>query len=266
MKKVFRRKPCALCVVRTGGGISYGSSTAWDYVTGTKASETDINGNTMRYGYDGWQRLTSIRSPYDTGSIPAVKYAYGIDGAGRWYSVTDSKVTFDASDSSVIQTVIQADGLGRAARTAKTGVVYDRGAGRKRTGWNIGGAVSYDWKGRIVEQGQPYFIEGNISALNLGTGIITSTMVRPTLTEYDSLDREVKTTLPDGSVQSVEYGVASAGEPYTKTVDPLGNTSIQRTDPVGNIIYVEKQDSSGKMLTSATYAYNAVGEMLRATT
>ena len=37
----------------------------------------------MRYAYDGWQRVSSVRSPYDTGSVPAVSYSYGIDGAGR---------------------------------------------------------------------------------------------------------------------------------------------------------------------------------------
>lgn len=40
-----------------------------------------------------------------------------------WYAVTNNKVTFDADDDSIIQTVLQIDGLGRVVRTAKTGFV-----------------------------------------------------------------------------------------------------------------------------------------------
>ena len=56
-----------------------------------------------------------------------------------------------------------------------------------------------------------------------------------------------------------------SGEPYTKTTDPLGNKSVQCTDPAGNIIFVERLDSGEASLTSATYTYNAIGEMLKAT-
>ena len=59
-----------------------------------------------------------------------------------WYAVTNNKVTFDADDDSIIQTVVQIDGLGRAVRTAKTGFVNGV------DGWNISGAVEYDEKGR----------------------------------------------------------------------------------------------------------------------
>ncbi len=207
----------------------------------------------------------TVRSPYDTGSVPAVSYSYGIDGAGRWYAVTDNKVSFNPSDRQVIKTVIQSDGLGRALRTAKTGEVWDRASDSKRTGWNVSGSVEYDAMGRAEAQGQPYFIEGGLSALALDSGIFTAPTIRPTLTEYDSLDRVIRTELPDGSVQTTEYGVTASGEPYTRTIDPLGNISIQRTDPAGNIVFVERLDSGETSLTSATYTYNAIGEMLKAT-
>ena len=41
-----------------------------------------------------------------------------IDGKkDLWYAVTSNKVTFDAKDGSVIKTVVQVDGLGRAVIT-----------------------------------------------------------------------------------------------------------------------------------------------------
>ena len=54
-----------------------------------------------------------------------------------WYALTNNKVTFDAKDTSVIQTVLQIDGVGRAVRTAKTGFVEGV------EGWNASGAVEY---------------------------------------------------------------------------------------------------------------------------
>ena len=46
-----------------------------------------------------------------------------------WYAITSNKVTFDSEDDSVIKTVLQVDGLGRAVRTAKTGFVNGKTAG-----------------------------------------------------------------------------------------------------------------------------------------
>ena len=45
-----------------------------------------------------------------------------------WHAITNNKVTFDAGDDSVIQTVLQVDGMGRAVRTAKTGFVNQSGS------------------------------------------------------------------------------------------------------------------------------------------
>ena len=61
----------------------------------------------MRYGYDGWQRVTEIFTAYDDRG-PAVSYEYRtgsehIDGKRNfWYAVISNKVTFDAKGGSVI--------------------------------------------------------------------------------------------------------------------------------------------------------------------
>ena len=70
------------------------------------------------------KRSTKIFISYDT-VIPAVSYEYFTSQKnadsfhGLWYAITSNKVTFDSDDDSVIQTVLQIDGLGRAVRTAK---------------------------------------------------------------------------------------------------------------------------------------------------
>lgn len=134
-------------VSQSGAGTdTYTSFIDYDVPTQTKKSEADCRGNTFRYEYDSWQRVTEIRTSYDTGNTPAVSYEYhapkkDADGRhGLWHAVTNNKVIFDAGDDSVIQTVLQIDGLGRAVRTAKTGFVNGV------EGWNASGAVEYDKK------------------------------------------------------------------------------------------------------------------------
>ena len=171
-----------------------------------------------------------------------------------WHAITNNKVTFDAGDDSVIQTVIQIDGLGRAVRTAKTGFVNGV------DGWNASGAVEYDSKGRAVKEGMTEFIQGDIQTLLESVPRMTSLY---TSYEYDGKDRRTKTALPDGSVQSAAFYIEE-NRLITETADPLGNIAIQETDSRGNIVRVAKKDVQGKLLTQATYRYSAMSEMLKA--
>nr|MBP3282511.1 hypothetical protein [Treponema sp.] len=242
----------------TGTG-TYESEMKYDHGPQTKKLEKDCNGNSLEYEYDGWQRTTSVRTSYDTGETPAVFYEYstpGKDGSGRhglWHATTSNKVTF-GTDGETIQTVVQIDGLGRAVRTAKTGFVNGK------EGWNASGAVEYDRKGRTVKEGMTEFIEGNLEKLLSTTPRMTALF---TSYEYDEKDRQVRTTLPDGSVQRAAFSI-SGGNAVARSIDPLGNVSVQESDSRGNIVRVAKEDGNGKVLTEVAYSYNAMGEMLKA--
>lgn len=239
---------------------AYTSFIEYDEVTQTKSFETDCNGNKLRYEYDKWQRITEIWTSYDTGTTPAVSYEYNTpnnDSFGHhqlWYAVTNNKVTFDADDDSIIQTVLQIDGLGRAIRTAKTGFVNGV------DGWNASGAVEYDEKGRTVKKGMTEFIEGGLDDLLSSTPKMTELF---TSYEYDEKDRQIKTILPDGSAQTNAFYIEE-NNLISETTDSLGNVSVQETDSRGNIVRVAKNDKSGTQLTEVTYRYNAMGEMLKA--
>ena len=242
------------------GTDSYESKTDYDVPTQTKKSETDCNGNKLSYEYDSWQRIKEIRTSYDTGTTAAVSYEYKTpnnDSSGHhelWHAITNNKVTFDADDDSVIQTVLQIDGLGRAVRTAKTGFVNGV------EGWNASGAVEYDKKGRAAKEGMTEFIQGDIQTLLESVPRMTSLF---TAYEYDEKDRQIKTTLPDGSVQTTDFYIEE-NRLLAETADPLGNVSVQETDSRGNIVRVAKKDVQGKLLTQATYRYSAMNEMLKA--
>ena len=115
---------------------------------------------------------------------------------GLWYTVTNNKVTFDSDDDSVIQTVLQIDGLGRSVRTAKTGFVNGV------DGWNASGAVEYDEKGRTVKAGMTEFIAGDLESLLSSKPKMTDLFSSH---EYDEKDRQIRTILPDGSVQENRF-------------------------------------------------------------
>ncbi|MDR1388486.1 MAG: hypothetical protein LBJ31_00720, partial [Treponema sp.] len=262
-------------VARGGNGVSeYSSSIEWNARFGVKAKETDENGQVIRYIYDEYGRLAEVYSPYDE-NTPAVGYAYfdarELPGGENWYAVTRNKISFDLGNTDVIETVIVIDGLGKAIVTAKTGEIRENGA--SVTGWNIGGGVSYDEKGRQIAQGQPEFIAGDTidNVLNFSfparemfhNGVPTCGLRLPAVTEYDTRDRPVKVTLPDAATQTTRYAVAD-GQSVVTSTDPLGNKTVQYADSRQNIRAVEKYNKDNALQTRARYHYNAIGEMLTA--
>jgi RHS repeat-associated protein len=247
----------SVSIVDTGSdGLSLASAMSWDCATGEKLSETDPNGQSMRYGYDVFGRLSFVRSPYDTLSLPAVAYRYDT-ALLPWSVVTANKVLHDPADGRTIQTVVLVDGLGRALQSAKTGECLDAD-GRRKVGWNLSGAVAYDAKGRAVLEGQPQFAEG------LDPPPLAA-MKRPTASVYDALDRVILRKLPDGAAFGASYAVNAGGTAIIeKSIDPLGNASSSERDARGNIVAVKRLDAAGKVLMSSSYRYDELGEMLAA--
>ncbi len=261
-------------ISRSADGVTYKSSAEWNKKFGKPAVTKDINGNSMKYSYDSWGRMTSAASDYD-GDVPAVRYKYygtkKTDGQGDakslWYTVTENKVTFDKEDSSVIKTLIASDGLGRTALTAKTGVVGGI------EGFNISGHVEYDNKGRVVRQGKPYFMA---SSLDLSDEALAETLVQyaasqeikdPDMTQYDGADRVVSTTLSDGSLVKNEYSVEEgfavqkSFDPDTEAAGTSGNYTVSKKDFRGNVVKLEKYSKEGSLLTKTSYEYDALSQL-----
>ena len=127
-------------------------------------------------------------------------------------------------------------------------------------GWNASGAVEYDEKGRTVKAGMTEFIAGNLESLLSSKPKMTDLF---SSYEYDEKDRQIRTILPDGSVQE-NYFYIEENKLISETIDPLGNVSLQETDSRGNIVRVAKFDKDRAQLTEVTYRYNELGEMLNA--
>ena len=104
-------------------------------VYGKELVLTDQNANVQTRSYDNFGRLTEVRSPYDTGTRPAVAYDYRSD-AFPWQAVTVNKVSHDPVSEDDMLTAVTSDGLGRIIQTAREGEVHTKG-----TGWNCSGAI-----------------------------------------------------------------------------------------------------------------------------
>ena len=132
-----------------------------------------------------------------------------------WYNITSNKVTFDsalvADGCSVINTLVQIDGIGRAVRTAKTG--YVEGI----NGWNVSGSVEYDKKGRTVKEGMTEFIKGDLENLLNTTPIMAELF---TSYKYDDKDRQIRTILPDGSIQTASFEITNGNAVSRSNMQP----------------------------------------------
>ncbi|WP_253692037.1 MULTISPECIES: RHS repeat domain-containing protein [unclassified Treponema] len=267
--------PIEIKEISSKGDKSYTSKIEWDRILGVKLKETDAANNTMSYKYDNFGRVTEVRSPYDTSETPYAKYTYITPSSSFWYTVTENKISTEAKDSGVMKTIVIHDGLGRISYTAKEGEVYIDGTNdQTQTGWNISSTIHYDKAGRKSEEGMPFFyggdLENNLKTISSYQAIEQFyelndfTKIRNgTKYEYDDIDRNILTTLPDGHKQKTEYSIDSSLQ-ITKTTDPKENISISKKDARGNIREVERLDKNNTILTKARYEYSVLGEMLRA--
>ena len=246
-------------IIQGGRGVGeYTNKITWDEIRGLKSTEKDENGQVMTYDYDDFERLQKIYSPYDDiNGTPAVEYIYHTEQGSPWWTETKNKVSFDASNDETISTVVEIDGLGRKVRTAKFAQITDT-KGNSSLGWNVSGALEYDEKGRTIKEGQTYFSTAQTPAEMVKEELV---LIRPTITEYDELNRPIHVLLPDGSEQITKYKIANNRQ-ITESIDPLGNKTITEKDGRDNIVSVLKLDSNDKELTRADYEYNELGEML----
>ncbi|MBP5402883.1 MAG: hypothetical protein J6Y36_06980 [Treponema sp.] len=266
----------------------YETSYQNDCSTQLVSSCKDLNELVMKYEYDDWQRLSKVYSPYDS-SNPAVSYEYytplsaavykdgvnTLDKHDFWYAKTNNKVSFDSSDSKYIPTIIQADGFGRVLRTICKSSVYQGKDAEDKVGYVVSGAAIIDNMGRTVVAGDSYFVNEsdwaftNKEDLNL---IVKS----PTINKYDEKGRAVLTKclfeekIPDSDVSNLTWISTKKAfslknkELHVVSTDPKNNYVETIHDVKSAVKKISKYNSNGKLLTSARYEYDAMGQMLRA--
>ena len=255
----------------------YITQMTYDYQHQTKTSEKDLNGLEMKYEYDEWQRLSKVFSPYDK-EVPCVQYEYFMPKNNFWYAISTNKIRFtdEDSDNNELKTIVLQDGLGRVIQTAKTGFVYNTESQKSEKGWNVSGAVVYDDKGRIVQQGQADFIPGEDIDSITGKNEYIYDVKLPVKYTYDFKDRAVVTQLPDDTFVTSSFKLVNTNEVpeldlednrtllESSVTDQNGNITQQYSDISGNIVAVAKRDRNLNLLTKTTYEYDLLGQMLKA--
>ena len=259
-------------VTNVKDAYGYTSSTAYDYKWAVPMETSDLNGNKMRYTYDGMGRPSTILAPkeLESGRPYTLKFEY--HPAERYAQTLHY---FPEGD---IETYTFADSLMRAVQTKQTGVVWTGGSNQKVS--IVSGRAVVDAFGRTIKAfyptTEPY---GSITSYSSTTGDPQAT------TEYDAYDRTTKVTLPDGATTTKAYQIAMhEGEDMLETTitDALGRNMVQITDSKGrnretiqhisgdNIIVKYDYDAVGQITTvhhpndkTTTYEYDLLGHKLK---
>ncbi len=252
------------------------TSNTYDYAFGKQLSQTDTNGNTIRYSYDAFGRMASVTGPYQQGGAQAtIAFEYRPEERPA-YALTRHYDRFrDASGTDTIDTALFTDGLKRVLQTQKDAGLYEGGS--VEDGIIISGRVKFDGLGRTVAQFYPGQASGG-SGVKTGASFYTDfnrvESEANSLSEYDVADRSTKVTLANGSSTEMHYALAEqpsaangigGGLRFVTTVtDAEGNRRISYKD-VRDLIttvreYVKDEEGNNQPIDTH-YVYDGLKQI-----
>ena len=224
----------------------------FDYRFGVATRTVDTNSNTIEYEYDNSGRMSRVWGPYLTRTDAAsleMHYYPGDVIPKAW-----TKNREDHEGPRTIDTVIFIDSLKRVIQTMKTSEVYANG--QTVIGKTVTGRVIFDDMGRVTSQSQPVFSPGLIGQ---NTNYLATSVLNPTLFDYDDQGRTVKVETPDHSITTTAYSVED-GWMKTRVVDPEGKKKDSYADLYSKIRQIQEYIDGKAIRTS--YVYSPVGEIL----
>jgi len=170
---------------------------------------TDTNNNQTTNFYDSVGRIERIVGPYEQGpgqSRPTLAFEYHPEAAVP-YAITrhvDKDAEGNPKSSETIDTILFTDGLKRVIQTKKDATVLEGNANAAQDKMIVSGQVTFDTFGRTVAQRYPTTEPKAADVVNGVFNPVADT-VAPTTMDYDVLDRNTRTVIPDGSVTRIEY-------------------------------------------------------------
>jgi RHS repeat-associated protein len=235
----------------------------YDLRWGKPTQITEPNSAVTGFGYDNMGRLTSLTRPLDTTAWRQFVYTYGTGGGSPTPSRIDTLVREPNATSGTRTVSAFYDNLGRLLETKQqqyvsgsaTAVVQD--------------AVAFDNAGRVVKRYVPF---------TASSGVTTYTSPSPgnagTLVTYDALDRITRTTNPDGTYRTADYGTAgqitSLDENYNECATATGKTAscpgaktVEYGDALGRVVKTELSEGS-TLKTRSTNAYDGLNRVTSA--
>ena len=229
----------------------------------------DIAGNPMHYAYDSHGRTDTIIAPkeIDNHLQYTVKYDYWYNErfdissqidynntTGGLYYLWARTHNYDPSNpGNDINTIVFSDGFGRIFQVKKD---IDENGVEKRV---VGGTVHYDGLGRKVKEFFPVSEAISMYAPDIHPNTSTSSSYF-TETQFDWLDRPVRTDFADGTYTTNAYSIAPDANGInrflTDATDQNYHTSQIFTDP--RQLNIQLTDALGG---STIFYYDAIGQL-----
>ncbi|WP_347067711.1 RHS repeat-associated core domain-containing protein [Flavobacterium sp. WV_118_3] len=267
-------------VTQIDDAFGYYSTTEYDPKFDKVLETIDIGGSIAQYQYDTFGRLVTVKGPKELVAAISdytIKFKYYPThadlGANPCVSSTDFlpvAVTThydEQHDPNAIETFTFMDGLGRPMQVKKD-IEINTGTIDKpvyEEAMSVSGWVYYDDYGRGIRQYNPTY-EGKSCAVNYK--INQQVVPYFSKTEYDELDRVVKTTDQDGKEATMTYTVDTDqnGSMALKTRSVTDQNGSQEViseifkDINGRVNMTKNVGPSGDIWTK--FNYNGIGELL----
>ncbi|HEY6000820.1 MAG TPA: SpvB/TcaC N-terminal domain-containing protein [bacterium] len=240
------------------------STARHDLAHGKPLLETDINGNTLERGYDGFGRLLFAIGPYEAGAgLDSVRHVYHHGEATPW-AMTRRVDRFDPAGDT-IDRVVFVDGLGRVTQTKRDASVHQGAGVAAARVMAVSGDSKFDFAGRTVAQRHPV-------TEAVGTPGVPNTRVdgvEPSRTTWDVLDRTTSLALPDGSVTRYEFGFGrdrrGAQRLLARAIDARGAPREIYRDARGLVVGVKESAGGGSPDIWTSYEYDPLRRLVAVT-
>lgn len=250
------------------------STASYDYKFGKPLCTLDVNGNPMAYQYDSFGRTSKITGPYElpegytcasavNDSAFTIKFSYepyvDLETPRKLSMAKTEHYNRDANKIALptIDTWLFTDGVKRVLQTKKTSEVDQ--AGTVQVGQIVSGRVSFDALGRSVKQYYPTFETGaaNPAVFNIGINPTQATVM-----QYDALDRNVSTILPDDTETTIAYDInqwsgGSLGNYFITTVTDANLKQKTTYRDVRELIHGVVEEGG----LATTYKYDALKQI-----
>ena len=276
-------------VARITDSFGLSSQASYDLRFGKVQSTVDTNGQQTSNLYDEVGRLRQIFGPYEQGQATATlsfDYApvqtpeYDSTGNVTLLTVVPRAITrhvdkdADGALKDTIDTILFTDGLKRVIQTKKDAAVLEPPASAAQDRMIVSGQVTFDAFGRTVAQRYPITETKASENVNGAFNPGFDSTVPATTMAYDVLDRNTRTTIPDGSFTTLAYGFGTdrSGQVQFETVVTDANVNAGQRGAVKRtyrnvrelITSVKELNKSGTETIWTSYAYDALKQIVQA--